>query len=1056
MKSLNLSEWAVRHQALVLFLIIAVAVSGVFAYFQMGRAEDPSFTIKTMTVTAAWPGATADEMQRLVTDRIEAKLQEMPHFKYVQSFTRPGSSATLLNLKDSVPPKELREIWLQARKKVADIRHTLPPGVIGPFFNDEFGDVFAAIYMLTGEGVSNAELVRQAELLRQDLLRVPNVEKVEIFGEQDQKIFVEFSHAKLATLGIPPQTLFDSLTRQNAVTPAGSIDTGSDRVYLRIDGALAGEDAVAAVPVAANGKVFRLGDIATVRRGYDEPAKYLVHHDGKPAVALAVSMTKKANGLQLGNDLHQAEEAIVARLPIGLEIHQVHDQPHLIASSVNEFLSKFAAALVVVIVVSFASLGFRTGIVVALSVPLTLAATFVVMDMAGMEFERITLGALIISLGLLVDDAIIAIEMMVVKLEQGWDRMKAATFAWTSTAFPMLTGTLLTVAGFIPVGFAKSSSGEYAGGIFWVVGIALIISWFVAVVFTPYLGVRLLPDFAARRAAAGTGHGAGHGASHDDVYHGPFYSRLRQAVRWAVEHRRTVVLATLTLFLLAGAGMAFVSKQFFPTSARPELLIELRLREGASTQATQAAAAKVEAILKDDPEIRWFNTYIGAGSPRFFLSLDPALNNENFALIVVMTHDTAARDRLRLRLKATMHDELVPEARVRVRRLDFGPPVPFQVQFRVFAQDPAQARETAGQLLAAVRANPNTVDAHLNWGERVDRVRVEIDQDRARLLGLTPSDLSQSLQTLLSGVSVTQVRDGTELVDVVARAVPAERLDLESLQDLTVTTRSGALVPLSQVARLVYDTEKPITWRRNREHLVLVNADIVDGVQGPDVTKAIMPALTELQASLPAGVRVEVGGATEESAKANKALFAVFPVMILIMLTLLMMQLQNFSKVLLVFLTAPLGLIGAVVALLLTGAPFGFVALLGLIAMAGMIMRNTLILVDQIDVDVAAGSNLTQAIIESTVRRARPVVLTALAAILAFVPLSLSVFWGPMAVTMIGGLTVATILTLLFLPALYALWFRAPRDGSAASDEVSEPPSSRSMPGTLAVRMAAE
>lgn len=1045
MKSLNLSDWAVKHPALVLFMIVALSIAGALSYMRMGRAEDPSFTIKAMVVTAAWPGATAEEMQRQVTDRLEAKLQELPHLRYVQTYTRPGTAAMTVTVQDTTPVAEIPELWYQVRKKLGDIRHELPRGVIGPFFNDEYGDVFAAVYALTGEGVGNAELIRQAEKIKLALLRVPKVEKVELFGELDQRIFVEFSHSRLAALGIPPRAIFDSLARQNAVSPAGSVETATDRVHVRVEGALDGVAAVEAVPVAADGRVFRLGDIATVRRGYEDPPGYIVRHNGQPAVAIGVAMTKGANGLQLGHDLDAAEATIRADLPVGVDLHQVNDQPTIIKDSVNQFLMKFAAALVVVVIVSFLSLGFRTGIIVALSVPLTLAITFLVMDGAGMEFERITLGALILSLGLLVDDAIIAIEMMVVKLEQGWDRMKAATFAWTSTAFPMLTGTLLTVVGFLPVGFAKSTSGEYAGGIFWVVGIALIASWFVAVIFTPYLGVKLLPKNLANRHAANAG---AHGAE-EAVFRTPVYNRLRRVVDWCVTHRRRVVAGTAVLFVLSVAGFGLVSKQFFPTSARPEVLVELRLREGASIEATSRAAAKVEALLKDDPDVAYFNSYVGAGAPRFFLALDPALPNDSFALVVIMAKDVPARDRIRARLQAIMAEEAIPEARVRVRRLDFGPPVPFPVQFRVMGPDPMEARAIAQAVLERVRENAKVRDPHLSWGERADAVRLQVDQDRARLLGLTPQDVAESLQVLLSGVSITQMREGIELVDVVARAVPEERLSLANLEDLTIPTATGAQVPLSQVARIVRESEKPITWRRNREHLVLVNADIVDGVQAPDVTNAILPALAEVQAAMPAGYRIETAGAWEESMKANKALFAVFPAMILAMLALLMVQLQNFSRTAMVFLTAPLGVIGAVAALIVSGQPFGFVALLGLIALAGMIMRNTLILVDQIDREVEDGFTLRAAIVEATVRRARPVVLTALAAILAFVPLSLNVFWGPMAVAMMGGLTIATVLTLVFLPALYALWFRVPAAESGA-------PRIQPLPAAEPVRVAAE
>jgi multidrug efflux pump len=890
----------------------------------------------------------------------------------------------------------------------------LPAGIVGPNFNDEYGDVYSALYMLTADGLSLADLKARAEDIRQRLLRVPDVNKVDIIGERPERIFVEFSHARLATLGVTPQQIFDSVARQNAVVSGGSIDTSADRINVRVTGAFTGVDAIAAVPVQANGQIFRLGDIATVKRGYEDPPTFIVRANGKPALGLGVSMQDGANIITLGGNLKAAMTSIMVTLPVGIEVTQIADQPHIVDESVSEFFQTFLEALAIVLIVSFLSLGWRTGIVVALSVPLVLAIVFVVMFAAGIDLHRITLGALIIALGLLVDDAIIAIEMMVVKMEQGWDRARAATFAWTSTAFPMLTGTLVTAAGFLPVGFAKSSAGEYAGGIFWIVGLALIASWIVAVLFTPYLGLKLLPDFAR------------HGAHQDPeaIYDTRVYRALRRAIELCLRWRKTVVALTVLMFVAAVAGFPFVQQQFFPTSTRTELFFEMRLPEGTAIGVTDATATQAEQLVAGDADVASYTTYVGQGSPRFWLGLNPVLPNPNFAQIVVVTKDLAARERVKARLEAAVANGALAQARVRVDRFTFGPPVGFPVQFRVVGSDPLKVRAIAEEVRKVMAANPKIVDPHLDWNEQVKSIRLEVDQDRARALGLTPQDVAQTLQTLLSGFTITQYREGIEHINVVARAVPAERLELDRLPGLTITTRNGVAVPLSQIARLNYEYEEPILWRRNRDTVLTVRGDIVDGVQAPDVSNAVAPRLQAIKDALPDGYRIETGGSIEESVKANGALVAVFPIMAIAMLALLMIQLQSFSRLALVFVTAPLGLIGATGALLVSNRPFGFVALLGLIALAGMIMRNTVILVDQIDRDIAAGHARHQAIIDATVRRARPVVLTALAAILGMVPLARSIFWGPMAITIMGGLLVATILTLLVVPALYALWFR--------------------------------
>ena len=1013
MRRFNLSEWAIRHQPLVLFMILLLGAAGAYSYFKLGRAEDPSFTIKTMIVNVAWPGATAAEMQTQVADKIEKKLQTLPYLDCVQSYSQPGVSFIQVFLTDKTPPTKVKDLWYQVRKKVGDIKGDLPAGIIGPNFDDEYGDVYSVIYMLTADGLSLAQLKARAEDIRQTLLRVPDVNKVDIIGEHPQKIFIEFSHAKLATLGITPQQIFDSVAKQNAVVSGGSVDTSADRINVRVTGAFFGADAIAAVPVQADGRVFRLGDIASVKRGYEDPPTFIVREGGKPAIGLGVSMADGSNIITLGENLKKAMKSVTAELPLGIEVTQIADQPHIVDESVSEFVKSFGEALAIVLVVGFLSLGWRTGIVVALSVPLVLAIVLLVMYGAGLDLHRITLGALIIALGLLVDDAIIAIEMMVVKMEQGWDRLRAATYAWTSTAFPMLTGTLVTAAGFLPVGFAKSSSGEYAGGIFWVVGLALIASWIVAVVFTPYLGLKLLPDFAKHR-------------THDNpdaIYDTRIYRKLRRLIELTLRWRRSVVASAVLMFVTAIAGFGLVQQQFFPTSTRSELFFEMRLPEGTAIGVTDNAAKKAESLLADDADIVNYTTYVGQGSPRFWLGLNPVLPNPNFAQIVIVTKDLEARERVKARLEKALADGALPEARTRVDRFVFGPPVGFPVQFRVIGPDPMKVREIAEQVHQVMVANPNIVDPHLDWSEQVKSIRLEVDQDRARALGLTPEDVAQTLQTLLSGLTITQYREGIEHIDVVARAVPDERLALGRLPALTITTRNGVPVPLSQIARLHYEFEEPILWRRNRDLVLTARGDIVDGVQAPDVSTEVLAKLGGIEDALPYGYHIETGGSIEESAKANAALAAVFPAMAVVMLALLMIQLQSFSRLALVFVTAPLGLIGATGALLLSNQPFGFVALLGLIALAGMIMRNTIILVDQIDHDIAAGHGRYRAIIDATVRRARPVLLTALAAILGMIPLARSIFWGPMAITIMGGLFVATALTLVVVPALYALWF---------------------------------
>jgi multidrug efflux pump subunit AcrB len=1029
MKRFNLSAWAVSHPALVLFLVVALGVAGFFSYQKLGRAEDPFFTVKVVNVSAIWPGATANEMQTQVADPIEKKLQELPYFEKVQTYSKPSFTAMQVTFRDSTPPKDVPYLFYLLRKKIADVQGQLPEGLLGPVVNDEFSDVDSILYMMTGDGADYAQLKKAAEGMRQRLLKVPGVTKVDLYGTQDERIFVEFSHAKLATLGITPQALFDSLAKQNNVVPAGTVETSSQRVPLRVTGALDGAKAVAETPVESNGRVFRLGDIATVTHGFVDPPTFRVRQEGKAAIGIGVVTTKGANILELGKDVSNATADFMKAVPQGINVELIADQPKVVEHAVGEFVHSFMEALVIVLFVSFLALGWRTGIVVAASVPLVLSIVFIVMEAMGLALHRITLGALIIALGLLVDDAIIAVEMMVVKMEQGWDRIKAASFAWESTAFPMLTGTLVTAAGFLPIGFANSAVGEYAGGIFWIVGIALVASWFVAVIFTPYIGVKLLPDIKVHH-------------NHDPhaIYETRVYRALRSVIQWCVNHRVKTVLATVAVFVASIAAFGHVQQQFFPLSERPELFLQLRLPEGTAFNVTEKAVQKAETLLKDDKDIGTYTSYVGQGSPRFWLGLNPQLPNEAFAEIVIVAKDVEARERIKAKIENAVADGALSQARVRVDRFNFGPPVGFPVQFRVIGPDTRKVREIAYQVRDIMKQNPNIREAQLDWNEQSPYLKLVVDQDRARALGLTPQDVSQALAMLISGAQVTTVRDGIEKVGVVARAVPSERLDLAHVGDLTVTSRNGVAVPLQQIAKIEYSHEEPILWRRNRDMAITVRSDVKDGVQAPDVTNQIWPKLAEIRDHLEPAYRIEPGGAFEESAKGNASIFILFPMMVMVMLTLLMIQLQSFSRLLLVFLTAPLGIVGASLGLNVANQPFGFVALLGLIALAGMIMRNTVILVDQIETDVTHGMTRKEAIVEATVRRARPVVLTALAAILAMIPLSRSAFWGPMAITIMGGLFVATFLTLLYLPGLYALWFRKSLDESGADEQVDLAP----------------
>lgn len=1042
--SFNLSAVAVRERSVTLFMILLLMAAGTYAFLKLGRAEDPSFTIKTLTVTAVWPGATAREMQDLVAEPLEKRLQELAWYDRVETTTRPGFAYLTVNLKDSTPPGQVQEEFYQARKKLSDEARNLPPGVLGPFVNDEYADVSFALYALKAKGLPMRELARQAEVIRQDLLHVPGVKKVNILGERPEQIFVEFSHERLATLGIAAQDLIAALQRQNSVTPAGSVETKGPRVFIRVDGAYDSIRAIADTPIVAGGRTLKLSDIADVRRGYEDPPGFVIRHHGEPSLMLAAVMQDGWDGLALGKALEAKTAAIGRALPLGISLEKVTDQAVNIASSVDEFMMKFAMALGVVLLVSLLSLGWRVGIVVAAAIPITLAAVFFIMLETGRFFDRITLGALILALGLLVDDAIIAIEVMVVKMEEGMDRIKAAAYAWSHTAAPMLSGTLVTIAGFLPVGFASSTAGEYAGNIFWVVGFALIVSWIVAVVFTPYLGVKMLPEI---KPVAG-----GHAA----IYDTPNYRRLRRLITFAVDHKGLTCVVVGLTFAASIVGMGGLKQQFFPTSDRPEVLVEVRLPPGSSIETTTAAVAKIERWLEAQPEAQIVTSYVGQGAPRFFLALSPELPDPAFAKIVVLTPDAVTRETLKQRLRHAIVEGLAPEAYVRATQFVFGPPSVFPVEFRISGPDPAQLYAISERALEIMRTVPDVREANRDWGNRTPILRFVPDQDRLNLIGLSPAEVGQQLQFLLTGVAVTQVREGIRNVPVVARSAGPERLDPTRLADFSLISRDGRQVPLDQVGHSEIRFEEPLLKRRDRVPTITVRSEINDAIQPPEVSKQVLKALQPLIVSLPAGYRIDMGGSIEEAAKANDALAKIFPLMIAITLIVVMLQVRSFSMMTMVLFTAPLGLIGVVPTLLAFNQPFGFNAILGLIGLAGILMRNTLILTDQIEENRAAGLDDYHAVIEATVQRTRPVILTALAAVLAFIPLTHSVFWGSMAYTLIGGTAVGTVLILLFLPALYAAWFRispTPADRRHAA-QPGHGPSTDAVHGTSLERSA--
>jgi multidrug efflux pump len=1019
MDHFNLSAWALRNRSLTLFMIIAIAGAGIWAYLTLGRAEDPPFTIKQMVITADWPGASADEMMREVTDRIERKLEEVPSLDHIDSKVQPGNTIITLSLKDSTPPAAVPDLWYQVRKKVGDIAGTLPDGVQGPYFNDEFGDVFGIVYGFTSDGFTLPELRHVVEDVREQLLAVPGVGKITLLGQQDERIYLDFSYHKLARLGLTVQDVLSIVKRENTVESGGFVDTARNRIYMRTGNGAEGATAIAHLPIAVHGKLLQLADIAVISRGTVEPPTATIEVNGKPALALGISMAQGGNILDLGRRIAARMAQIEPTLPLGVHAVRFNDQSVVVAKDVGEFQESFFEALAIVLLVSFVSLGWRTGLVVAISVPLVLAGVMVGMKFMGADLQRISLGAMIIALGLLVDDAIIAVETMLVKLEQGWDRVRAGSFAFTSTAFPMLTGTLITAAGYLPVGLAQSSTGEYTHDIFRVVGMSLILSWFVAVLFVPYLGSILLKT--PKHQAAETDHA---------VYDTRSYQLFRRAVGWCIRRRWIMIGGTGAAFMLALVGFGGVSQQFFPSSDRLEILVDLRLPEGASYAATSAEVRKLTAILQKDAGVASFASYTGIGAPRFFLAFTPQLQAANYAQFVINMKTIHAREALLAKLRTA--EELgaagpFPDLRMRSARLELGPPVGYPVQFRIVGPDAAKLREIGDAVQRVTEANPNIRNASQNWGNQSMAVDVHVDQDKARLLGLSSQDVADTLGTLLTGTTVTQYREGLDLIPVVVRAVAPERHDLANLAQIDIPSSNGGSVPLSQIATVQYKLETPTFYRRDRMPALLVQADVLNGVQAPDVTHAIEPHLAAIKASLPEGYRIETAGAVEESAKGQVSINAIMPLMVLAMLTLLMIQLRSFSRVTMVLLTAPLGLIGVTAALLVTGAPFGFVAMLGFIALAGIIMRNSVILVDQIERDLAEGLAPADAIVAATVRRARPIVLTALAAIFALVPLAFSVFWGPMAIAIMGGLVSATVLTLFFVPALYAAWTRVPR-----------------------------
>jgi multidrug efflux pump subunit AcrB len=1017
MNRFNASAWALEHKSFVGFLMVLLAVAGLLSFDHLGRDEDPPFTIKVMVVRAVWPGATAEDTAREVTDRLEKALQSLQWIDYISSYTKPGEATLMVNLKDQTPPSAVPDQWYQVRKKIADMRQTLPQGTQGPFFNDEFGDVYAVIYAFTTDGFTYRELRDRVESVRSELLRVPNVGKVDLIGVQNEIVYVDFSTRELAGRGINTDQLAESLRAQNAVSASGIVETSRDRVAVRVSGQLNTVANIEQLSINVNGRLVPLRDLAKVTRSYEDPPTSLFRYNGEPAIGLSVGMVKGGNILEVGKDIEAAMRRVEKDLPLGIDPHRVANQPEVVQESVGHFTRALTEAVVIVLLVSFASLGFRAGVVVAVCIPLVLAITFVAMGIEGISLQRISLGALVIALGLLVDDAMIAVEMMIRKLEEGFDRFKAATFAYTSTAFPMLTGTLVTVAGFLPVGFAKSGAGEYCFTLFAVVAIALVVSWLVAIIFIPYLGNLLLKERPAQEAP------------HQESR---MTALFRKQLVWALRRRRWVVAGTAALFFLSLAAFTLVEQQFFPAADRAELLVSLTLPHNGSIAGTQSEVARLEKILLDDPGIESHSFYVGAGAVRFYLPLDVQLENANFAQAVVVTKSYDVRDSVRDRLQKVL-DEQFPAVLSRVEPLQLGPPVDWPIQFRVGGSDIGIVRALADQVSTALRSNPNTLTINFNWYDMGRSVLVAVDQEKARLVGMTSEQVAKSLNDVLSGRTVTQLRDDIYLVDVRGRAVDQDRRDLGALRDLQIRLPNGNSAPLAQIASFTYGLEEPVVWRRDRLPTITVQADIVPGIQAATVNQQLAGAVDKIRSSMPPGYRLEDGGAVEQSAKGQRSVLAVIPVMFILMLLILMVQLQSVQKLAIVMLTAPLGLIGVTLALLLSHKPFGFVAMLGVFALTGMIIRNSVVLIAQIQANLSEKTDPWHAIVDAAAHRLRPILLTAAAAVLGLIPIAGEVFWGPMAYAMMGGLLVATALTLFFLPALYAMWYRVRDDTTRTS-----------------------
>ncbi|WP_407595093.1 efflux RND transporter permease subunit [Acinetobacter lwoffii] len=1034
----NLSEWALKNKGLVLYFMILLGLIGIVSYSKLSQSEDPPFTFKVMVIQTYWPGASAKEVSLQVTDRIEKELMTTGQYDRIMAYSRPGESMVTFVAKDSLASKDVADVWYNVRKKVGDIRHELPQGVQGPFFNDEFGDTFGNIYVLKGKDFDYATLKEYADRLQLQLQRVKDVAKVELIGLQDQKIWIEISNTKAIQLGVPVMAIQQALQQQNATTQSGFFETGSDRIQVRVSGALNSVEELRQMPLLVNGKTIQLGDVAEVYRGFSDPAQPRMRFMGENGIGIAVSMRKGGDIIALGKNLEQEFARLQKALPLGMELQKVSDQPVAVKRSINEFIKVLAEAVIIVLLVSFFSLGFRTGLVVAFSIPLVLAMTFAGMQLFDVGLHKISLGALILALGLLVDDAIIAIEMMAIKMEQGYSRLQAAGHAWRTTAFPMLTGTLITAAGFLPIATAASSTGEYTRSIFQVVTLALLVSWIAAVLFVPYLGDKLLPDFnkdliqkapwyqrlwARLRKQPEPQPIVHHAGKHYDPYQTWFYRGFRRWVDACVTYRKTVIAATVGIFILSILMFKLVPQQFFPPSNRAEILVDLKLEEGASLKATEAAVKKVEAFLSKQEGIDNYVAYVGMGSPRFYLPLDQQLPQTSFAQFVVLASSLEDRNEIRKSLSDQIR-KLLPEVRTRVSLLENGPPVGYPLQFRVSGEDLGLVREWAQKVAATVGENPNTTNVHLDWGEPSKVIKLQIDQDRARQLGVSSSELANVLNSSILGAGIDQYREKRELIEIRLRGAQAERVDVASLSSLAIPTSRGTSVPLAQLANIEYSFEEGLIWHRNRLPTITVRADIRTALQPATVVNELHDSLHQLRAELPNGYLLEVGGTVEESARGQNSVNAGMPLFLAVVMTLLMIQLKSISRAFIVFLTAPLGIIGVVLFLLLFNKPFGFVAMLGTIALSGMIMRNSLILIDQIEQDIQAGESPWDAIINATVRRCRPIVLTALAAVLAMIPLSRSIFFGPMAVAIMGGLIVATLLTLFFLPALYAQWFK--------------------------------